>query len=228
MKKLLSIILLTLPVAVMANNFTGNDITISAESWADGTTNIGGNVIAKPFYDSGNKLYGFKMGAPANLWDIRFHMDGAEKIDLTYRKPTGTTETPYDYDTDLGFHFEDVEGTWRPIVGVTVSTPFAPKGFDPSLVKFDENNIYVNLKGSSCVPWYCGNSGSPTGLSNIITLNIQFEGDRNVYLFEEIDMLFDWLEVNESQYFPHHAKTERHPFFGNKMTRWYDDGGAYL
>ncbi|NYT46813.1 MAG: hypothetical protein H0A75_03390 [Candidatus Methanofishera endochildressiae] len=41
MKKLLSIILLTLPVAVMANNFTGNDITISAESWADGTTNIG-------------------------------------------------------------------------------------------------------------------------------------------------------------------------------------------
>ncbi|NYT46812.1 MAG: hypothetical protein H0A75_03385 [Candidatus Methanofishera endochildressiae] len=90
---------------------------------------------------------------PANLWDIRFHMDGAEKIDLTYRKPTGTTETPYDYDTDLGFHFEDVEGTWRPIVGVTVSTPFAPKGFDPSLVKFDENNIYVNLKGSSCVSW---------------------------------------------------------------------------
>ncbi|NYT46811.1 MAG: hypothetical protein H0A75_03380 [Candidatus Methanofishera endochildressiae] len=45
-----------------------------------------------------------------------------------------------------------------------------------------------------------------------------------MYLFEEIDMLFDWLEVNESQYFPHHAKTERHPFFGNKMTRWYDDG----
>ncbi|NYT47318.1 MAG: hypothetical protein H0A75_06805 [Candidatus Methanofishera endochildressiae] len=59
MKKLLSIILLALPVTVMAGNFTGNEIRISSEAWKadkDGkfsTIATRDDIRVKPFYDSG-------------------------------------------------------------------------------------------------------------------------------------------------------------------------------
>jgi hypothetical protein len=55
------------------------------------------------------------------------------------------------YTSTKGFHFQDSEGILSDIIDVKVmDTQFAPFGFDPSLISFDKDNIYVNLNGSMC------------------------------------------------------------------------------
>jgi hypothetical protein len=50
-----------------------------------------------------------------------------------------------------GFHFQDSEGILSDIIDVKVmDTQFAPFGFDPDLISFDKDNIYVDLDGSMC------------------------------------------------------------------------------
>ena len=148
----------------------------------------------KPYTNKNATALRFQIGSSGSsghsLWGIDFHMQGSDKIDLIFSDPLDSGYV-YDDKIDLGFHFQDFDDTWRPIRGVTVSTSFGPKGFDPSLIRFDENNIYVNLKGINlkgwdCVGGSCLHPSSPTGLNNIITLNIHFQGDPRVYRIKEI------------------------------------------
>jgi hypothetical protein len=80
------------------------------------------------------------------------------------------------YLSAVGFHFEDTTDALSDIEDVQVDTTFAPFGFDPALVSWDENNIWVDLQGSMChygsmgsMP-SCTNPASPTGYDNEIVL----------------------------------------------------------
>ena len=186
--------LLTLPIAVMANNFDGVELRVASETWEadeDGdfsATSTGTDMRVTPSNNDSADVVQFDMSAPnsdANhLWEIDFYGDTIEMkfIDPALSDP----DSQYDYQADKGFHFQDINDAYPPITGVSVASVFAPKGFDPALIRFDENNIYVNLKGSSCQYSFaprvnrCISMISPTALNNIITLNVEFDSDDEV------------------------------------------------
>ncbi len=110
------------------------------------------------------------------MWhpDIDFWED---EIHLCYESiKAGDADHQYMYLSPVGFHFEDTEDELSEILDVHVDTSIAPFGFDPGLVAFDEDNIWVDLAGSMChfgsmgsMP-SCTNPASPTGFDNEIVL----------------------------------------------------------
>ncbi|NYT47323.1 MAG: hypothetical protein H0A75_06830 [Candidatus Methanofishera endochildressiae] len=150
MKKLLSIILLALPVTVMASHFNGNDIRISSETWyVDKDDNliiksVGTDIRVIPA-DTGNPdVSEFEMFTPSDAVDHSWSIDFVgvqDSIKLVFISPEVVNldyQYNYDTDTNVGFHFQDVGDAYPPITAVRASTSFAPKGFDPSLIRFDE------------------------------------------------------------------------------------------
>lgn len=150
------------------------------------------------------------------LWDVDFNEDS---ITVTYTsRYVGDSKHQYMYTGPEGFHFEDTKNNLPDITGVTVDPNFIPFGFEPSLVSFDTNNIYIDLDGSMChidgmgsMP-DCTNSNSPTGFDNRIKLNITFAGGSShnpepVNELARTDAFFNWAEKTYPEYFPSHVES---------------------
>ncbi|TXK92772.1 hypothetical protein BMR11_18095, partial [Methylococcaceae bacterium CS5] len=90
-------------------------------------------------------------------------------------------------------------------------------GFDPSLIVFDKDSIFVDLSGVYCTELvnethnYCPNADSPTGRNNIISLKVEIDlslGQKRAKVdTKRIDALFDVLETKYSVYFPDHKES---------------------
>ena len=165
--------------------FDGRDMKVSWEYWSGQSPGAGGTFVAStdaamvrasdavspdlPDFHSST-------GNTFELWDVDFD---ASEIRLVYTSIyVQDHDHQYMYLSPVGFHLEDVNGVLGPIEGVAVDATFAPFGFDPSLVTFDDDHIWVDLQGSMChygsmgsMP-SCNNPGSPTGYDNEIVLSV--------------------------------------------------------
>ncbi|MCK5898325.1 MAG: hypothetical protein KAG06_04570 [Methylococcales bacterium] len=198
--------------------FEGKQVNIRWEIWNNANPGKGGSVLAvrderdvvanaantpdiKDFHRLHNDF---------ELWDVNFT---GNEIEMKYTSiAVRDFDHQYMYMSSRGFHFEDTENNLPDIVNVTVDNRFAPFGFDPNLVSFDANNIYVGLKGSMChteamnsMPT-CTNPASPTGYDNQIKLNVQFAASAAPTATSvnkaQIDAFFNWAEKKYPQYFP--------------------------
>lgn len=144
------------------------------------------------------------------LWDVDFTAQGLEVMYTSIKQRD--FDHQYMYTQAMGFHFEDTENNLPDIVGVSVADGFSPFGFNPSLVTFDANNIYLDLTGSMChyegmasMPT-CTNPTSPTGYDNQIKLNVVFAGGETAPVATNdnarIDSLYAWAEQKYPQFFP--------------------------
>lgn len=201
------------PLASAQGSFDGNSVTVKFEVWgSDDTSNLLGvtheqDVVASNSrYPDVEDFYVFTPGIDFYNWDIDFNQD---TIELTYASiEVQDVDHQYMYSSSKGFHFEDSNDSLADIVNVTVDNSFAPFGFDPALVTFDANNIYVNLKGSMChiagmgsMPT-CTNLNSPTGFDNQIKLLVEFADQAGGIDNTRIDTLLDWAEDQYGEYFP--------------------------
>lgn len=232
---------------VYAGVLNGKDINVKWEAW-DNTPNEGlallavideENVIASDqaspdIKDFHNNIDPTGRETTYELWDIDFN---AESITVTYTsRYVGDSRHQYMYAGPEGFHFEDTKGNLPDITNVTVDTSFAPFGFEPSLVSFDANNVYVDLDGSMChidgmasMP-DCTNSDSPTGFDNTIKLNITFAGGsgndpKPVNEFARTDAFFNWAEQKYPQYFPNHVESAN---IAGYHARHYPTSNVYM
>ena len=163
--------------------FDGVEMTTTWEYWNGASPGNGGSlvavtdleaVVADDIIDPDVPDFHSSTGTDYELWDVDFWQD---EILLTYTSIyVQDASHQYMYLSPVGFHFEDVSDELSEIIGVTVDGTFAPFGFDPALVSFDENNVWVSLEGSMChfgsmgsMP-DCGNPLSPTGYDNEIVV----------------------------------------------------------
>ncbi|WP_221896942.1 hypothetical protein [Bathymodiolus japonicus methanotrophic gill symbiont] len=146
-------------------------------------------------------------------WGINFKED---TLELIYRTNISTTFSSGD--KKIGFNFVDVDNTMPDILNVSMAdSNYTMPGFDPSLIVFDKDSIFVDLSGVYCTEWvdethnYCPNSDSPTGRNNIISLKVEFdiplEQKRTKVDTKRVDALFDTLETEYPQYFPDHKES---------------------
>ncbi len=169
--------------AIADSAFDGSEITTHWEYWSGGSPGAGGTylattdtvaVVASDLVEPDLTDFHASPGNDFELWDVDFWED---EIRLTY-----TSIAVWDYDhqymylSPVGFHFQDEADELGPIQDVQVDVSFAPFGFDPALVSFDEDDIWVDLAGSMChfgsmgsMP-SCTNPASPTGFDNEIVL----------------------------------------------------------
>ncbi len=167
------------------------------------------------------------------LWDVDFTAQGLE---VTYTSiSNGDDNHQYMYMSAMGFHFEDTENNLPDIVSVTVADGFMPFGFNPKLVTFDANNIYLDLKGSMChvdgmasMPT-CSNTDSPTGYDNQIKLNVVFADDGTAPVETNtnarIDSLYAWAEQTYPQFFPTQQQSKD---IQGYYARYYPESDIYL
>ncbi|SHN93721.1 hypothetical protein BHECKSOX_880, partial [Bathymodiolus heckerae thiotrophic gill symbiont] len=183
------------PYALADQSFGGHTINAAFGKWDSNDAVNGGDVFfyitrekdvlasdlvypdEKDFYVIDRFSYYFD-------WDIDFNEN---RIELTYVSiKADDMYHQYIYTWSKGFRFRDSENSLPDIINVSVDSTFAPLGFDPELVTFDANNIYVNLKDSRCL-WSkipvegsndlvseCVNLLSPTGFNNRISLQVTF------------------------------------------------------
>lgn len=220
---LISGLIISFPI--LADTFDGKNINVKWEAW-DEIDSFGrkGDLLA--VIDQADvvasdqttpDITGFHSKVDLNgtkttyeLWDVEFI---GESIDLTYTsRYVGDVKHQYMYAGPEGFRFEDTNDNLPDITAVAVDSSFAPFGFEPTLVTFDANNIYVNLNGSMChidgmasMP-DCANSNSPTGFDNKIKLKVSF-GEGNNNDFARIDALFNWAEKTYPEFFPEHVES---------------------
>ncbi|MCK4493537.1 MAG: hypothetical protein KAU26_05745 [Methylococcales bacterium] len=199
---------------IVLANFEGKQVNVRWEIWDKKNPGQGGAVLAvrderdvvasnvaipdiKDFHRVHNDF---------ELWDVDFT---SNVIEMTY---TSINVQDFDHQymhlTSMGFHFEDTENNLPDITGVTLAPGFNPFGFNPALISFDANNIYVDLNGSMChttamssMPT-CTNPESPTGYNNKIKLNVTFAASVNPMDNTQVDKLFDWAEATYPQFFP--------------------------
>lgn len=217
----------------LAGGFDNRDVNVRWEVW-DISPKDGGTVLAtideldiKASSQNTPDIRGFHnhigggIMTTFELWNIDF---SGNSIELTYTsRYVGDIDHQYMYSGAEGFHFEDTKNNLPKIIGVTVDSSFAPHGFEPSLVTFDDNNIHVDLNGSMChidgmgsMP-DCANLNSPTDYDNQIKLNVQFASGGGsspiskppvaniVAPNARIDALFNWAERTYPNYFPQHT-----------------------
>jgi hypothetical protein len=159
---------------------------VSWEYWNAASPGAGGSLVAATDFSvviaddvTDPDIVGFhsSTGTTFELWDIDFWQD---EIRLTYTSARANDPNhQYMYGSPVGFHFSDASDQWPAITGVTVDTSYAPFGFTPAQVAFDDNNIWVDLAGSMChhdsmgsMP-ACHNPSSPTGYDNEIVLIVE-------------------------------------------------------
>ncbi len=165
-------------------SFDGKDVTATWEMWTAASPGNGGTLLsatdtssitasdsASPdisdFHDS--------TGTTFELWDIDFV---GNTISLTYTSIyVQDDDHQYMYMMPVGFHFSDLTNNLPQITGISVDDSYAPMGFDPLKVSFDDDDIWVNLQGSMChIPGMpmaaCDNLASPTGYDNRIVLTV--------------------------------------------------------
>lgn len=205
------------PVAQAGGSFDGKNINVSFELWeTDDQNNITSvkSVTNEQSIRASNVVNpdakGFFAIFDHETWDIDFNQQG---IELTFTAIEIQDDLhQFMYGSSLGFHFQDTEGQLGDIVNVTVDDSNVPFGFNPALVRFDANNIYVNLTGSMChtvamgsMPT-CTDPNSPTGFANQIKLIVDLAGSSQPVGVDNsrIDTLFDWAEREYSQFFPSH------------------------
>jgi len=217
------------PFAMAQGTFDGHDIGVKFEMWqVDADKNITEvlavrNEAVVNASDANNPdLSDFHaMDDKFHLWDIDFNK---QEIDLTFKSiEIQDNDNQYMYMSAVGFHIEDTNNNLPDILHVELDDQFAPSAFNKDLLRFDADNIYVNLQGSMChiagmggMP-ECTNPDSPTGYSNKIKLK--------VLLADTADDLFTWLESEYSEYFSSHPQsltTEGYYY------RFYEGTGIYL
>ncbi len=223
-------------------SFDGSQMNVRWEIWDKVNPGNGGEVLAvtdeidvvasdsitpdiKDFHNSRGTF---------ELWDVDFTTQG---IDLTYTSiSVRDFDHQYMYMSSMGFHFEDTENNLPDIISVTVADGLTPFGFNPSLVTFDANNIYVDLTGSMChvdgmasMP-SCTNNASPTGYDNQIKLNIVFADGGTAAPVEtntnaRIDNLYTWAEQKYPEFFPSQQQsTDIEGYY----SRYYSETDIYL
>lgn len=166
------------------------------------------------------------------LWDVDFTAQGLEVTYTSINVQDPIHE--YMYMSAMGFHFEDTENNLPDIVSVTVADGFMPFGFNPDLVTFDANNIYLDLTGSMChvvgmgsMP-SCTNAASPTGYDNQIKLNVVFADNGTairIHPNERINRLYAWAEETYPQYFPTQQQSKD---IEGYYARYYPETDIYL
>jgi hypothetical protein len=169
--------------AAAESPFQGKNLTVTWEYWSSASPGAGGTwlattdtaiVTADDVADPDLPGFHSSTGTTFELWDVDFWED---EVRLSYESiHVQDLDHQYMYLSPVGFHFEDVAEVLGDIEGVQVHTTFAPFGFDPALVTWDANNIWVDLQGSMChfgsmgsMP-SCTNPSSPTGYDNEIVL----------------------------------------------------------
>ena len=110
-----------------------------------------------------------------------------------------------------------------------------PLVFNPDLVTFDADNIYVTLNGSKCFmartesPHECDNSGSPTGYNNRIKLTVEFADDptNDEVIIDQatLNQLYDWLESKYPEYLPTHQDSF---YIQGYYARYYQGTDVYI
>jgi hypothetical protein len=208
---------LTLSSGLQAQgSFDGHNINVKFELWeTDGQDNIISvkgvtneqNIIASDAVIPDARNF-HAILQDLELWNIDFNQ---QVIELTFTSiQVQDNDHQFMYGSSVGFHFQDIDGNLGDIVNVTVDNSNAPFGFNPELVRFDADNIYVNLKGSMChvagmgsMPT-CTNPLSPTGYDNQIKLIVDLAGTVPPVGTDNsrIDALYSWAEREYSQYFP--------------------------
>lgn len=199
------------PLALAHSPFDGKDLTVNFEAWeTDDDNNItkvelirNTEEVTASDSESPDIEDFHAMDADFHLWDIDFVKD---KITMTFTSIyEQDNDNQYMYMRAVGFHFADTADNLPDILHVEVGDQFAPSAYNKDLVKYDADNIYVNLEGSMChiagmasMP-ECTNDDSPTGYSNVIMLNIL---DADI-----IDHLYDWAEDKYSDIFPSHEES---------------------
>ena len=203
------------PHALAAQSFDGHTVNVAFEIWNNDDALLGDDVLlyiankkdvlaSDLAYPDEKDFYAYSPNIDHFYWDIDFSQN---MIELTY----ASIDDHYieSYHPSRGFHFHDSENSLPDIINVIVDANFAPVGFDPELVTFDADNIYVNLNGSACfmdrmgsLP-ECANSGSPSGYNNRIKLTVEFAPEEPVDQ-ATIDKLYDWAESKYPEYFPTH------------------------
>ena len=178
----LALMLLAGPAAA-ASPFDAKDVTVTWEYWTGASPGDGGTylattdtalVAASDAVTPDLPDFHSSTGTDFELWDVDFWQD---EIRLSYTSIyVQDHDHQYMYLSPVGIHFEDVAGVLGDIENVQVDTAIAPFGFDPGLVTWDANNIWVDLAGSMChfgsmgsMP-SCTNPASPTGYDNEIVL----------------------------------------------------------
>ncbi|MDQ7091592.1 MAG: hypothetical protein Q9M50_13315 [Methylococcales bacterium] len=235
--------LLILSSANVSASFDGTQMNVRWEIWDKVNPGKGGSVLGvtdeidivasnttspdiKDFHKSRGTF---------ELWDIDFTTQG---IDLTYTSiNVRDVNHQYMYMSAMGFHFEDTENNLPDIVSVTVASEFTPFGFNPNLLTFDANNIYVDLTGSMChvdgmasMP-SCTNISSPTGYDNQIKLTIVFADNGEVKVPStntdnaRIDSLYAWAEQKYPQFF---SSSQQSTDIQGYYARHYPENDIYL
>ncbi|SHN93425.1 hypothetical protein BHECKSOX_204, partial [Bathymodiolus heckerae thiotrophic gill symbiont] len=229
------------PHALAAQSFDGHTINVAFEIWdGDDVSNLleitnDKDVLASDStYPDKTDFYVSSPDVDYFDWDIDFNQN---VIEMTYASiEANDYDYEYSYIESKGFHFQDTENSLPDIINVTVDAKFAPDDFDPNLVTFDANNIYVNLKGSSCVNpsilitgnWSlipgCDNPLSPTGFNNQIKLKVEFASDGTNDIVT-IDKLYDWAESKYPEYFPTHQDSF---YIQGYYARFYQGTDVYI
>lgn len=227
---------LSMPTMAQADGFDGKTFTVTTPTWvndAPGTVLIelgltdsrevsASNAVSPDIADLLTAGGGFN-----ERWNVHFDSNTITfEFTPIYIRNLGD-QVDYMYTMPTGFRIQDTQNQLPPIVGVTIDDRFAPFGFEASLTRFDENNIWVSLNGSMChfygmgsMPT-CTNPASPTGYDNIIKLAVQFAAETPQLDKDRVDRLFDWAESYYPGLFPFSA--ESFDIFGY-YARCYGDG----
>ncbi len=217
------------PLAMAQGSFDGHDVTVKFEMWqVDADKNITevlavrNEAVVSASDASAPDVENFHaMDTNFHLWDIDFNK---QEVDLTFTSiAIQDNDNQYMYMLPVGFHIEDTAGSLSDILYVELDDQFAPSAFNKELLRYDANNIYVNLQGSMChiagmggMP-ECNNDDSPTGYSNKIKLKVLFS--------ETADDLFTWLESEYSEYF---SSKQMSMTAGGYYYRYYPESGIYI
>lgn len=233
-------LVLVSPIALANSSFNSQTVNATWEIWSDTSPGGGGSVVATTdtqnitASDSVNPDFtGFhsSTGTDTELWDVDFNSD---MITLTFTSILKQDDKhQYMYFSPMGFHFTDIENNLPDIVGVMVENTNLPFGFNPELVTYDRDNIWVDLNGSMChfismgsMP-SCANPQSSTGHDNQITLKVAFSdsGTGGAVDKARIDALFDWAETEFPEYFPSQQTSEE---ISGYYARYYPGTENYL
>ena len=186
------------PLVSAQGSFDGHDVNVSFELWELNEKNDIIKVLALINEQDVNAsdsnspdIEGFEALEGENqAWDIDFR---EQKVYMTFTSiEFQDMEHQYMYMQPLGFHFKDDADTLSDILYVDVNDQYAPSFYNKDLVRYDADNIHINLKGSMChidgmgsMP-KCDNPDSPTGFNNTIVANILFA--------DNVDDLYNWGE----------------------------------
>ena len=239
----LSVVGLLLSTTALSGTFNGHPIRTTFEAWgADGS--IKGVFNEQTITNSGQ----FNAILPTETWLINFNQN---TIDLTFTAINVQNEDhQYMYTSPVGFHFEDADGSLGDITHVRLDNPNTPFGFNPALLRWDANNIYVSLQGSMChfiamgsMPT-CTEPAAATGFNNQIRLIVDIAGQNapapapapapiieptpteiQINPFLNIDQLYTWAESTYPQYFPSQQASFQ---LDGYYVRHYPSMGNYL